>query len=282
MGRLFQLRGPHKHQVGEERDILEASRAIIALGHIVSRKRCFLETEAWKTVPWALEPRSKTSIMYLHDFLCDLPGLMEDADLLCCPEMSLEDFDERQAMVSERILLTLKELYDWRVTWQRRQCSNPCWEIASNDSMTDTVLFPLVLQYQSLLEANAITLYNAILLLLIRLGFQVIGPQFNPTACSLHLPQDIDYTPLLAPGSAPNPQELAIEICKGVEYHLLEERRRAGAFFLMFPLRVAWQAFEPGHPVAIWLEGIMKMIADSTGFEVSRGLAGSDFNQIAS
>jgi hypothetical protein len=274
MGRLFEVRGPQKHQVGEERAIFEASRAIVALGHLVSRKRCFLESQEWKTVPWALEPGSKTMIMYLHDILCDLPGLMEDADLLYSLKMR-PAFDAHHSLVSDGILSCLKELYEWRATWQQ-QNPNPCREVLSNDATTDPVLFPVVLQYPSLIEANSITLYNAILLLLIKLGFQVIGPHFNPAVCSLHLPQEIDYGPLIPPGLAPNPQALAIEICKGVEYHLCEERRRAGAFFLMFPLRVAWQAFDPGDPVAVWLEGVMKMIADSTGFEVSRGLSGNE------
>ena len=90
-----------------------------------------------------------------------------------------------------------------------------------------------------MIHAIEITLYNAILLLLFRVGFQVVGPSFSPLFCPLHLPQDIDYRPHIPPGSTPKNGAVAIEICKTIEYHLHEERRRGGAFFLLFLLRLA-------------------------------------------
>ncbi|KUJ11340.1 uncharacterized protein LY89DRAFT_786952 [Mollisia scopiformis] len=273
VGRLLELRGPQLHQSPQGREIFEASRAIIALGYLVKRKRCFLESTEWKTIPWALEPEAKTSVMFLHDIACDLPGVMEDVDQLQSPQMSPEEFIKHHAFVSGRITSCLKELYGWRASWQR-QNPHACWEVLSTDSTTGSILFPLVFNYKSLIEANALTFYNALLLLLLKVASQVIGPQFDPSTCAAHLPRGLRYEPLIPPGLAPNAQAIAYEICKSVEYLLGAERRRAGAFFLLFPLRVAWQAFNPVDMEAVWLQGIMRIIADSTGFEVSRGLMG--------
>ncbi|CZR65851.1 uncharacterized protein PAC_15751 [Phialocephala subalpina] len=275
LGRLIELRGPWRHQAPRERSLLEANRVAIALASLARRKRCFLERPEWKTVPWAVEPEFKTRAQFLHDILCDMPGLMEDAAMLQSSRLSGEEFTVHRVLLSENITSTLKTLYEWRVSWQHR-CPNSCWEILSNEvcasTAEPTLLFPVVFDFASLTHANEITLYNAILLLLLRLSFQVISPNFDPSLPAFHLPQDLDYGPLFPPGLAPNAQAVAIEICKSVEYHLAKERRRAGAFFLLFPLRVAWQAFDPADKEALWLQGVMSMIADSTGFEVSRGL----------
>jgi hypothetical protein len=44
---------------------------------------------------------------------------------------------------------------------------------------------------------------------------------------------------LYFPGEARNAQEVAIEICKSVDFHLLDHQSSAGAFFLLFPLHVS-------------------------------------------
>ncbi|KAE8445894.1 hypothetical protein EG329_012673 [Mollisiaceae sp. DMI_Dod_QoI] len=280
VGRLIELRGPWRHQPPEARRLFEATRQLIALESLAKRKRCFLESSEWKTIPWALEPDSKLNIYYLHDILCDIPGLMEDANMLQSSELSPEDFTTHHTVLSENIFSCLKTLYEWRVSWQR-QNPDSCWEVLSTElsrSAGTQALFPIVFQFTSLPAATDIALYNAVLLLLLRLGFQVIGPQFD-FSLAISSPQDINYGPLIPPGLAPDARSVAIEICKSVDYHLVDDRRGAGAFFLLFPLRVAWQALHPASPEAVWLKSIMSIIADSTGFEISRGLTRNDVIQ---
>jgi hypothetical protein len=195
---------------------------------------------------------------------------MEDADTIQFSDMAPEDLLARRNLVLQNLASLWTTLYEWRVSWQLQNPASS-WEVPST---TDQSPFPVVLHFSSLIHANEITLYNATLLLLFRIGFQVVGPSFNPLFSLLHLPQDIDYRPHIPPGSALNIGAVAIEICKTIEYHLHEERRRGGAFLLLFPLRLAWQAFEPSSTEATWIQGIMEMIADSTAIDISRGLTG--------
>ncbi|OOQ84069.1 hypothetical protein PEBR_32100 [Penicillium brasilianum] len=48
LARLTAMRGPHRHQSGIASAILPTLRSCIAVGYLVERKRCFLETPGWK------------------------------------------------------------------------------------------------------------------------------------------------------------------------------------------------------------------------------------------
>ncbi|KAJ5297888.1 hypothetical protein N7508_008137 [Penicillium antarcticum] len=65
--------------------------------------------------------------------------------------------------------------------------------------------------------------------------------------------------------------DVAVEICRMVDYHLHYLRRSSGAFMLIFPLNVAHNHLDVGSVEARrWLEGVMAVIADSHGFELGR------------
>ncbi|KFY42438.1 hypothetical protein V495_04523 [Pseudogymnoascus sp. VKM F-4514 (FW-929)] len=268
VGRLIELRGPWRHQSPMGRNILEANRVIIIINCLIKRKRCFLSSTDWKTVPWAQEPESKTSISYLHDILSDVPGLMENADTIQFSDIASEVSLSCRDLVLHQLASLWTTLYEWRVSWQLQNPASS-WEAPST---TDQNPFPTAFHFSSLIHANAITLYNATLLLLFKIGFQVLGPSFNPLYYSLHLPHGIDYGPHIPPTLTLNTRAIAIEICKSVEYHFQEERRGGGTLFLLFPLRLAWQTFEQSSVEAAWIQGVMEMIADSTAIEISRGL----------
>lgn len=281
VGRLIELRGPWRHQSLAERQILESSRMAIALECFVKRKRCFLEHPDWKIIPWALAPESKTPILLIHDILVDLPGLMEDAIALKRPILSPDHFFYQLQTLSSKLEAHLGELYTWRLDWE---LANPdaCYEVANpSKSEVQDPLFPTILYFTTLTAANEITTYNAILLLILKLGYDAIGSSFMTSALSiasapLTISQPVvSSNPLYLPGNAPNPQAIATEICRSAEYHLLDDQRSGGAFFLLFPLRIAYQAFEEGAREKQWLEALMQRVADCSGWEIGRNI-GSD------
>lgn len=255
------MRGPLRHQSPSELQLLEGNRVTIVLESLLKRKRCFLERPEWKTIPWALDPSSKDSTSYLLDILCDMPGLMEDAEFLRSTQ-SMEELGRKHKLLSSNILSHLRTLSRWRHAWGN-QNPNACYETPTTDN---TSLFSTVLYYNSIGLANDITTYNAVLLLLQRLGSQVIGPTFDPSIPATHLPTHTDQTPL-------DPQAIATEICRSAEYHLLPIWKNTGSFSLLFPLRVAYTAFNVESKEAGWLRLLMKKIADSSGLEISRGLS---------
>ncbi|KAF4442942.1 putative transcriptional regulatory protein C15D4.02 [Fusarium austroafricanum] len=76
----------HSHGVAalmnEAKHVLQVNRSFITIGAMVDRNRTFLEQDAWKQIPWALQPMSKTIAHILQDILCGVPGLMEDVDTI--------------------------------------------------------------------------------------------------------------------------------------------------------------------------------------------------------
>ncbi|KAH6723570.1 hypothetical protein BKA61DRAFT_648690 [Leptodontidium sp. MPI-SDFR-AT-0119] len=274
VSKLIEMRGPYRHQTFMDRYMLEGNRVTIALECLIRRKRCFLEHEDWKTVPYELDPGAKTSLNYLHDILCDVPGLVEDVGALkeLAQAQGLVDGDadavrrkrQLELELSQKVLMELKMLYEWRAAWAMEN-QGGWWEVPSPSS-----IFPTVIHFKSLMIANGVTIYNAILILLRWIGYQVIGPTFDPAGVYIDVPEGIEYGPLYAPREAPNGQAIAMEICRAVEYHLEEERKSAGGFFLLFPLSVACQVFEPGSREAEWLREVLDKVADSSGFEIGR------------
>jgi hypothetical protein len=235
-----------------------------------------LEGHEWKTIPWVLDPESKTSTDHLQDILSDVPGLMEDATNVQDTLQKLGEIESQHQRLSESILIHLAELYQWRTAWQ---CANPgaCHEVlaASGSPVSTQILSPTALYYSGLTAANEIRHYNAILLLLLSLRDQILGPSSNASITALSPPVDIDYWPLYPPGAAPNPQAVAIEICRSVEYHLVDSQN-AGALFLLFPLRIAFTTFDPRSREQIWVSEVMRGIANLSGFGIGHGLSGGD------
>lgn len=272
IGKLIQLRGPWRHQSTLFRHFLEANRVTIALECLVMRKRCFLEDPDWKIIPWALDPKSKISVFYLHDILVDIPGLMEDVDILQHMNDEMPQHQIHFASLSRKIIDHIRALYEWRASWQQMHPDSAAEVLTSALSEPETYPSPTVLAFSSIDQANEIMFYNTLLLVLMRLGIRVIGPDFDPSLLALDLPTGLDYSPLHGPGLAPNMQAIATEICRAVEYHMNNGNRSIVALFLLFPLRVAYQTFEPDSREAHWLGNILGKIADITPFKFSRGL----------
>lgn len=280
VGRLIELRGPERHQNPDERAYLEGNRVTIALGSLLQRKRCFLERHEWKTVPWALDPDSKLHTLYLHDILCDIPGLTEDGEALKRAGLLPEQRKIRHELLSNNIVLHLQQLYDWRIKWDQLN-PDACYETWSQEDYSQSPeievhsepLFPTVFHFTSLEQANEINSYNAVLLLLLRLGSQVIGSSFDTSYFSSNAPPTCTNSPLYPPGTAPSATAVATEICRSVEYHLNCDNS-AGPFYMVFPLRVAWSNFEDGTREKKWCESVTGLIADCSGWEVGRGLTG--------
>lgn len=210
--------------------------------------------------------------MFLHDHLHDLPGLVRDVELL-------KDSEEaRNNELTSRIMECLRSLYEWRTTLEENN-PNSCTEFP-NSSKESEPLFPVMLHFSSFRLANEITTYDAILLLLLRSGTQIMGHNFDASiaASRLSILYPLPQSALLLPGSVGscNARAVALEICRSIEFHLLGEKTGAGAYFLLFPLRLAYQNFEKGSRVSRWLEGVMARVADSSGFEIGRALGGKE------
>jgi len=263
ISKLIEMRGIHRLESPPERILFWSNRITIILDCLVRRKRCFMEREEWKAIPWTagIEPRRLNFLV--QNIFCDVPGLMEDESTL--KELSNHKVEGSKRELLIKVMTYFQQLYFWRSDWETTYPAS-CSELNIGGKKP----FQVVLYYSTLDRANEIILYDSILLLLWRLGRAIVGQSFRPPK-----PERILRTNqyLLLPGELTSQQAVATEICRSVDFLLLEEHRITGAYFLLFPLKLVMQEYAEGGEEAAWLAWKMQQIADLTGFEISRSLA---------
>jgi hypothetical protein len=101
-----------------------------------------------------------------------------------------------------------------------------------------------VFRYQSLYHANAMTNYNATIILALRFSDTIsVGSR------SLFEHQKRVLT-------------VALSICRSVDYHQQEMWGEQGSFALLFPLRMAYDALSEREPtVGAWVQSVMHDIS---------------------
>ncbi|GAB1201080.1 hypothetical protein APSETT444_010467 [Aspergillus pseudonomiae] len=249
LARLTAFRGPGRHTHG-------------AIGHIASRKRCFLEEPQWKTIPWAEKPESKTLIDCLHDIMCDAPGLLEAVDAF------LVGGDETARIgLCRKALSMLEELYVWRWKWEET-FPGASYLVSADRNVQGSPLpstsaprpFETVLWFHDFSRAQELCMYDSTLLLVLKM-YQFLACHPEPTR------KESTSDPLLpAQGTR---RDIAIEILRMVDYHLDCLQGSVGALMLIFPLNVARRNLESDFEIA-WLDQAMAHIADTHGFEMGR------------
>ena len=201
----------------------------------------FLEDEAWRIVPWELEPEMKGEQDQLVDVLVFMPGLLEDQTRL----LDVPDFEATMELVGNAVQ-ALTRLFEWRWAWEAR---NPlsAWEQSRAPALQGAGAAALggktsVGVYVVHYAAVEIALYNAVLLCLLGLLFSELPPQQAQT----HIAFAINAAdPMYATQTNPalnlpcTPLYLraaAVEIVRAFEYQLHHARStQESALFWLFP-----------------------------------------------
>jgi hypothetical protein len=263
MQRIFELRGPETFQKMPERAAFQISRPNIIFASLVLRQPTILSQSQWKTVPWELDPDEKILIHHLVDILADCPGILVSKD----QAMSLDGHYVLQDLaraVAEEVNDCLRHLQAWKNLWDTTE-PDCCGEIiAYGDVPTcvdsggaSTPAWYSVHVYKSLYHANALTLYHATHIFLLRKAHDLVV--YSPT-------ENI-------PDLAQQEFAAAIEICRSIDYHLQKLREGGGSFFFLFTLRMAWEALGTTQPaIGLWLHDVLKKL--ETGAAGRWALAG--------
>ncbi|KAK4867049.1 hypothetical protein LT330_007790 [Penicillium expansum] len=267
LARLMSLRGPHRHQSGIAFAMMPTLRSCVIIGYIIERKWCFLEDPAWKTIPWAERGLgSKTPTDLLQDIMCDIPGILQDLSeaVLCHPcDPRKEEFTLE---FIPRALSTLEALHSWRWNWESQFpnstfITTPIEYISSDSISLPPSPFKSVIWFQHPHRGVELIVYNAIRLILMQ-ALQIAGADLDNI-------QVEDFSDPLLPMQG-NRNDIAIEICRTVDYHL-QYLKSTGAFMLLFPLNVAYVHLDrKSTEIRGWLERVMADVADSHGLEVGR------------
>jgi hypothetical protein len=211
----------------------------------------FLDEPRWQTVPWELEPTSKTPQSYLLDIFVSIPTLLEEDAVLerwslesadydfIDPSPILDDGYFRGAELHTRVASQLETLYRWRWKWQREY--GRCVTLDHCDGNAEP---SNRLQFDRALRANDIMLYNSILMWLLALLWKLDPSRAESTirhctraaAASVALtPSDnlhghpsspglgrddpsISFKPLQHPEASISIRDAAVEICHVYEW----------------------------------------------------------------
>lgn len=272
---LLQIAGPTAFRRRPLRDAFSSCRATLVICGLLQKKRLFLEEEAWRVVPWELEPARKGQQDRLVDVLVSVPGFLEDQTKV----VEVPDLDAKMGLVG-RVGGALRALCEWRWRWEER---NPraAWEEGRERRLPGMVSPPTVaknlLVFSSFTAAVEIALYNAVLLCLLGLLFSELPPQQAQTHIASAI-RDTDPAWLAQTNPALNlprtPLYLraaAIEIVRAFEHQLRHARStQESALFWLFPFGLAAKVLQDDVDMWTWIQ---QMLDES---EVTRGYGRGD------
>lgn len=255
LARLFELWGPPAvARSPPARRLFETVRPVMVLAALAARQRSVFAEEAWRRVPWEGGGAIKDRVHVLLDVLAAASGLVEGRGLDGAG--SVQAGAERRGLLGQARTL-LAELDAWQAGWDRAfpQTREEAAGLVSSAPVgvdEDGLVGPLwrtVWRYGNLYFANVAALSDAVRIFLLLFVSAVAGPGAG-------VDQDGQRRALY---------EAATDICRSVDYHLLDFQDGAGSFFILFPLRMAWQAFGSGDsPEAKWVEQVMDGISGGT------------------
>lgn len=243
------------------------------IGHIVQRKRCFLDQPEWKTIPWATEAAEKTLGSLLADVFCDIPGLMEEADFVLDGTARGDDVDLGKAMLQGRIRDTIHRLGEVRWLWEVAH-PRACWEMPTNVETSVSLdeqgmpLWDSYLDFEDMDRAIEVMYFNSTRLLLYTLSDQAgLSDTLAHPATEGSERQGPFSNPLLLPGRETRVAN-ALEICRTADYVMQGSRDSQGALVLLFPLRVAFTHLGALPEVSSWVGRVLSQLLSSKGFRL--------------
>jgi Fungal specific transcription factor domain len=254
VARLIEMRGPERFLEFPYRAILNTHRQILIIQALASRKRTFLEQARWIEVAWP-EPTGRPPIVRVHDIFARLPGMTEDIlrmedDPSVSAGFVLVTQRKIDKIVDELRVLELDMLVD----------DSRMAEEESTSAASPTNPFATEVKYPSLVAASLWTSFDAIMILALEWQYKSRHPEWqkgtNHEGCEL----------------VPETRQYALHICKSVEYLLQPQWMHSGAFYLIFPTRVAFMALPVASPEALWIVGILERMATASGFEMARNV----------
>jgi hypothetical protein len=249
--RLLKLRGPESFRKMPDRAILQTSRPSMIFAAIVQHKATILSGTPWKTIPWDEDPDRKDQFQYLVDILADCPPLFPLKDQMHASK-GTEEAQIHARDLEQQTQSVLAQLEVWKASWDVVQ--GDYWFETPVTSGTPSLISPngtpiplwrTNIQYNTLRQANSMIVYNACIIMLLKIL------------------QEITYSCGLS-STAQLPDRMytaGIEICRSVEYLLQIMPEGAGSFYLLFPLRMAWDSvgkFEP--TIGDWLTDVLQKI----------------------
>jgi hypothetical protein len=259
-----------------DRALLEVTRPIMIAAALYTRRPSLMADPEWSA---ASSGMASPSLAYLLDALAQIPALYSKRDAIMSTSYAQLDGGAIdtvlrayssvpiQSLLNESLSL-LGSIYFQRAQWK---ISHPNAEFSKMPSTAIPSNHPspcsVFTHFSSLDEANAFTLYNAIVILMNI--FLVSVYELLPTNDgNLHAARLASAQVSIA----------TMEVLKSIDYHLPATQTTATAthgsgprnFYLIFPIRVTYQALlKSDLPLAVsqrlWLKDVFKIIRGRAG-----------------
>lgn len=221
---------------------------------IVTRNTTIVARPEWKTLPWSQHAGRVNLLKRLTDVLADCPELFVLRGRI---EQSSPIFCEQHLQMQSLLCKTqdvLNRLYQWEREWglsvndAYTEVSSPTTTpVVPDPSGMPTPVWSTIFHYKSLYHANALTLYHAALVLVLRF-LSGVNLALNNNNESEALQAQI--------------RDAGLAICRSVDYHLTQTWTELGSFNVLFPLRMAYEAVGREFPaIGAWLTTVLDDIA---------------------
>ncbi|KAL7952814.1 hypothetical protein V8C34DRAFT_318714 [Trichoderma compactum] len=246
--RLLELRGPESMASLPCLTILESVRPSIIFSALLLRQNTILASPDWKTLPWVNHTGRKDAMQHLIDILADCPELFVLRESLPAKTAQLE---RRYALhqLEEKAYAILDSLQ----TWKQGPGIRPWTDVPSPSSTPEimdsegrpTPIWHTVYHFESLYQANIMSLYHGAIILVSRL---CLGIQLELDA---NMCEEIRASINMA----------GIAICRSMNYHMERRGDDISSLFVLFPLRMAFDAVGISNvEIGLWLKAILQQI----------------------
>lgn len=219
--------------------ILATRAHFLQLGRAIAhRKRTFLEEDSWKLSCLIDGDVPQEPVHQLLDIWTAIPGLLEDSDALLADRSKREHrVEEAEEDFLRRLRLTMTRMFSWRWQFERR-FPGAAYEkqVVRGRSITvddaGAPLFDTVLFYEHLHQgARPITMYNLALLQLMHIAssWKILDLPAQALASMDIRTTSAHAGPLLLPHEHLSLKDVSQEVCRSIEYHLLDDHDSNGA-----------------------------------------------------
>ena len=223
---------------------------MITYACMLAVKPCMLSDPDWKHIPWSNAPEKKSELQHLFDILVDVPEITTQFSHPLQSPTSLRpsatlDIDT----IYTKATAMLRALDRWRRKWYALHYEDffetqpkyvpKAWATRSEELSWKTCWY-----FSSLNIATAYTHYHETLVLVLRAIWNC------ETSGLLNVEHpNIDRRPQI--------YACCIEICRCVDYHLIESQKGAGSLFILSPVRIAWKSLGEESIESQWLAAAM-------------------------
>lgn len=231
--------------------VFERCRTSMILAALVLRRTTIVAKSEWKSIPWSRFPSRVDSRKLLYDILADCPELFIVRDRIMAAQESQADKSTQLQQILDEAQEVCARLHHWNESWGHHTYTEvlppTTTPLIADTTGRSTLAWTSIFHFETLYEANVLTTYRATLILILRFIASVRIALGAVDENHVHQQEILDA---------------GLFICRSVDFHLSQMWTELGAFNLLFPVRMAYDAVgREQSAIGLWLEKILDDIS---------------------